>query len=345
MPPDRLKRRGRVWYAWVPKRGGGTELRSTHCTDRAAARIRAAELEREAVDPAYAAANKAAWSALIDDYYRSRVRLGRAEGSLHHVRVKSGHLVRLLPSDPRAISHQVMCDYIDTRLEEGARRTTIKKEVRVFGAVWKLARKNRLVGLAVDEVMPELDDDYQPGERFLTALEAWALCLALPPHRAAVVAFVCATGCDPGAIGRARPEDVAPDRSTCHVRGTKRETRDRIAPVPLPVQRTMLGWGVEHADGGIGGKLFSNWDSNIRRDLHVACDAAGIPRVSPTDLRRTYGRWLRAAGLEPHLIGAAMGHTDSRMAERVYGKFTPDSLAAQAFARVKHMYEESEKTP
>ena len=33
-----------------------------------------------------------------------------------------------------------------------------------------------------------------------------------------------------------------------------------------------------------------------------------------------------ARGVEPSLIGRYLGHSDSRMAERVYGRVTPDQL-------------------
>jgi integrase len=48
--------------------------------------------------------------------------------------------------------------------------------------------------------------------------------------------------------------------------------------------------------------------------------------VSPNDLRRTYATWRRQHGTAPHLIGVAVGHTDSRMAERVYGRVPVESL-------------------
>jgi len=58
----------------------------------------------------------------------------------------------------------------------------------------------------------------------------------------------------------------------------------------------------------------------VRRDLRAACTKLKIPRCSPNDLRRTCATWLRAAGTPPHLIAPLMGHADSRMVERVYGR-------------------------
>jgi integrase len=87
------------------------------------------------------------------------------------------------------------------------------------------------------------------------------------------------------------------------------------------------------ACGGANGTLFRAW-SNARRDLADACRRAGIAKVSPNDLRRTYGTWLRLGGVEPSLIGAAMGHADSRMVERVYGRMPAESLQSALRKRV-----------
>jgi integrase len=54
------------------------------------------------------------------------------------------------------------------------------------------------------------------------------------------------------------------------------------------------------------------------RDIAAACRRAGVPRVTPRDLRRSHGKALAAAGVAPHLIGRMLRHTDSRMAERTY---------------------------
>jgi excisionase family DNA binding protein len=333
-------------------RRGGDRLVSTGCTDKKAAEARAGILEREAVDPAYAAANATTVERVLNDYALSRKRLGRSAGTLHHVTVKAGHPLRVLrdvlgvvcASD---VKHPTMVRYVDQRLVEGARTTTIKKELRVFGAAWKLALRNQLVRTPVGEIMPELEDDYEPGTRALTPLEIVGLAIVLPLARMAVVAFAVATGCDPGAIPRARREDVADDYALCRVRGTKRKGRDRIVPLPLPEQRCLLEWAVRHAEGGLGGRLFPAW-TNLRRDLAGACKKLGILHCSPNDLRRTYSSWLRAAGIEPQLIAAAMGHSDSRMVERVYGRLTIDALArllSERVTRVGIAVSEAPKVP
>jgi integrase len=52
-----------------------------------------------------------------------------------------------------------------------------------------------------------------------------------------------------------------------------------------------------------------------------------IPHVTPNDLRRSLGFWLRDAGVEPHLIGTVLRHADSRMAEKVYATGSKKAIA------------------
>lgn len=87
---------------------------------------------------------------------------------------------------------------------------------------------------------------------------------------------------------RALRADVAEDLSTVFIRGTKRSTRLRTVPIVGETARSLLEYVLTHA-AGEGGLLFRPW-SNVRRDLHAACDAVKIRRCSPNDLRRTAQR-------------------------------------------------------
>ena len=71
---------------------------------------------------------------------------------------------------------------------------------------------------------------------------------------------------------------------------------------------------------------FAAWRT-VRRDLAEACAWAGIDRCSPNDLRRTFASWQVEAGVPLFPIAQAMGHKDTRMLERVYGRQTPAQLA------------------
>ncbi|MBM4361809.1 MAG: tyrosine-type recombinase/integrase [Deltaproteobacteria bacterium] len=81
---------------------------------------------------------------------------------------------------------------------------------------------------------------------------------------------------------------------------------------------TLLRFALEHADG-VGGRLFTRW-TNSRRDIHIACRKANIEPASLVDFRRTAATWMRESGIALDLVARAMGHRDSTMVERVYGR-------------------------
>ena len=147
--------------------------------------------------------------------------------------------------------------------------------------------------------------------------------------------------------------DIDWRREIVHLRGTKTESAPRALPI-VGASFDLLAHSERHAEG-TNGLLFRPW-GNTRRDLNDACARAAknaltahleainqtfdllssaeqralqaqfaFASVSPNDLRRTYATWLHQHGTEPHLIGVALGHTDSRMAERVYGRMPVES--------------------
>jgi len=114
--------------------------------------------------------------------------------------------------------------------------------------------------------------------------------------------------------------------ATVLLRGTKRKTRFRTVPIVSPAQQSLLAYALEHAKG-TGDALFQPW-GNVRRDLADACEEAKIERCSPNDLRRTLASWQVEAGMPLFPIAQAMGHKDTRMLERVYGRQTPVTAPA-----------------
>ena len=230
--------------------------------------------------------------------------------------------------------------YIETRRHE-ADDTTIGKELALLKGALKAAKKRHEYEGDIDMVFvtpDDFDSGYKPRKTFLSREQLATLIEQLPAQRAAVVAFIVATTCELRALGFAMRTDVTYDgkRPTeVQVHGTKRETRERAVPIVTDDQERLLRFALQHADG-TDGRLFSSW-SNIRRDLREAVDRANeierkagrrpLPYVSPNDLRRTAGSWLRASGIALDHVGKVMGHKDSKMVELVYGQLTTNELA------------------
>ncbi|HVP61139.1 MAG TPA: hypothetical protein VMT11_11300, partial [Myxococcaceae bacterium] len=49
---------------------------------------------------------------------------------------------------------------------------------------------------------------------------------------------------------------------------------------------------------------------------------------SPNDLRRTYAKRMRLARVPAEIVAPTMGHRDTRMVERVYGRLSPEEIGA-----------------
>lgn len=253
--------------------------------------------------------------------FQERKQAGRAAGTLDMYEDKGEALESFFGTDTPIdqIDAAAIDDYIAHRLKKGRKHSTIHKELTVLRGALRLARRRKEYPFALDEVMPlDFSPKYKPRTRALAVWEVDKLLGKLPTKYAAVVAFIVATGATypSEAINFDAQRDI--QGSLIHLRGTKRETRDRWVPLPSWARRWF----------SIAKKTapLPKW-SNVRRDLINACEEAGIERCSPNDLRRTFGHQLRARGVAPHLIAAMMGHVDSRMAERVYAKLQPAELA------------------
>ena len=184
------------------------------------------------------------------------------------------------------------------------------------------------------QVMPEFADDYEPRKRALDLATAWRLIDRLPAERGCHVAFILGTGARWSESTRAKADDIGP--AFVQIHGTKTKAATRRVPVTR-LTRALLSCVIEHMPHN----GFARW-TNVRRDLADACKAIGVEAVTPNDLRRTFGTWLRQGGVPPDLIGVAMGHTDSRMVERVYGRITAEDLGRLLTERLQSASPEPE---
>lgn len=317
----KLFKRGGVFYARLRTHDGCWVAKSLATQDRVVASSKLRELERREADPTYRAAHETSLATAAEAFVRSRIVKGCAAGTMHMYRVKLGHLARLFGADlPLALVDAPRVDrFVSTRLEEGAARNTIGKELTALRGLLKVAQRAGLFPRPLYEVMPsEWSNDYEPRRTALTTDQVTALLRALPAPRRAFVSFVVATGARLSEAFRAQPSDVDLDRGLVHfvITKTRRSGRgEKFVPI-TPLTRALIDPGT---------LPLARW-GNITRDLALACTAAGVPRVTANDLRRTHANWLRAAGVDLGSIADVLGHVDSRMVERVYGKLRPEQL-------------------
>jgi integrase len=348
MPKHKLWPRNGVYYTWIL----GKRV-STGCRDKTAAQRAASELERAAVDPKYKAAHETTFGvacALFKEELELRVKMGkRSEQTVDFYSYKLAHLVRLLGSERPMfeVNSTAISGYLKVRANEGAHPSSLNKELIALRQVLKYARQRGDFVGDIDAVMPiGFDHEYEPRKTFLSPEQAWALLGLFVQKRkgastadgvllAARTAFFLATACRDGELARAHRADVDLGSWLVTIRGTKTKRARRVVPVVLPdCQRLLVGslMAPERKDG----LLFGRWH-NPTRDLALGCTLAGIPVVTPNDLRRSHAHWLRAAGIDPSLIAPVMGHADSRMVEKVYGRLEPHELRDELARRTVHI--------
>lgn len=333
----RLYKRGKTWFVDLNLRGAERKRLSTGCQDRKAAEVVARRLEQEHADPAGTAVKSATLEqalSLLVERREQQAELGkRSPETAKMYRKKSGHLLRLLGQtgeyEPFRIAE--LCArhvdaYIRSRREEGAAGNTIAKELVTLRGGLKLAARAGLWEGNLLAVFPaESLSDYRPRTRWLTQEEVDKLIAALGGDRGARVAYIVATSANRNETNLARRSDVSAARDFVEIHGTKTAWRSRRVPMVVPLLRRYLDLALATAEGE-GDALFRPW-GNMNRDILAACRRIGIERCSPNDLRRTCATWLRSMGLPPDLIAAVLGHRDTRMVERVYGRLAPEMLA------------------
>jgi len=251
----------------------------------------------------------------------------------------------------------VLKRYIDIRLAEGAARETVRKELTTFNAAMREAVELGWMRKATAlECRPSFKVTYVPGERWLTRAEYTKLLAALdlvvmragkdvgggrkrtadelriskrPRYldRGLWVAVAVGLGARKGEVESLAWSDVDLAAGVVRNRGTKTKGSDRVTPLPAELVAE-LSKVPEHERVGL---VVGPW-GNVGRDLPAACDLAGIARVTPNDLRRTYASWLVNEGAPLKIVATLLGHKSTRMVDLVYGKVS-DATAAAWVAR------------
>jgi integrase/recombinase XerD len=341
-----LRKRGRVYWANRTVKGV-RERRTTECTDRKAAELVIQRWEREDADPRHRAAYQTTLRSALDRLITDRETVrSRAKGTVQMYVDKASHVARVLGAETALaeIGAAEVDRFIDTRLAEGAARSTIGKELTALRAALKIAKRRGEFDKDVTDVMPiGWSNDYTPRKTFLTPEQVGALFdqLAIDHstraridgvqqrlrlHRVAHVAFILATGVRWEESVRAERQDVDTDAWSVAVRGTKTDLSEATISVS-PLGRALLRLALDNAPGGRTGRLFAPWAS-VRRDLAIACDRAKIPRVTPNDLRRTCASWFVQRGGSLFAASKILRHADTRMVSKVYAQLAGSDLRA-----------------
>lgn len=162
-----------------------------------------------------------------------------------------------------------------------------------------------------------------PRMTWLEREDAKRLVLAVPlPHRAAI-ALMAATGMELQAVERVARRDVDLDVGTVRARGGKNFWRDRVVRGTEP-----WAWSIfaEYARDFLPDALLFGDVSRdtIRSQHHRAAKLLNLPKTTLHDWRHSYAVWSLKDGLSPTVVARQLGHKDTTLLARVYGRYVPD---------------------
>jgi len=247
---------------------------------------------------------------------RFGLRLMKAAGAypydVDYVTRKSRFAVGYKPRK-RHLTWQEIPRLLGGLLQESAQRVTADTIAR--------ARTMKTCGMTLREIGLDLGKSTATVKRYLDLPDP-------EPFRGGAVraqhaAWFIATAGRDSESWRAELADHDLENWTVHIRGTKTGVADRVIPI-APPYRALLTFAL--AGRPKKGPLFPPW-TNVGRSLKLACERAGIERVSPNDLRRTHSSLLRQAGISLEDLAPIMGHTSTRMLELVYGRTNLEALS------------------
>lgn len=308
--------RGR-WYAvWVE--GGKTQRRA----------LRASASERELAERNYHDWVKTPQGETVGDimkaYLAEKDQTAAHPARLHFAWDKARGSFGFLRPDQ--ITRERCRDYASRRYREGVGPATVRKELQVIRAA--LGWAERRDGAKFDfPKAPPPRDRHLSRQEYQRLLDSCGM-----PHVRLFCLLALNTGARASAILELEWARVDLDsRRISYERQEDGKPRKKRATAPInETLHTALvearrgaetGWVVEYAGDRV---------RSIKRGFRAACERAGLEDVTPHVLRHTCAVWLAEAGLSMSEIAQFLGHTDSRITERVYARYSPKHLEGVA---------------
>jgi integrase len=309
--------RVKLWrgkYAAVRTRDGKTERVSLRTADLQEAKRRLADWTAK---PAGDTVGELVESYLADKD-KTAVRAVDLRGAWKQARDTFAHL------RPDQITRTVCRQYRDMRYAAGRKPNTVRKELEVVRAALNWHKR-------ADKAVFELPSPPPAKERFLTKEEARRLLKGARrfAHVRAFIALSLTTAARQSALLELTWDRVDFDRGLIRLPLGVASDEDRKRRAVVPMNRRArrylrvlkAGATCNHVIEWGGHRVLS-----IKKGFRAACDRAGIEGVTPHILRHTAASWMAMAGVPMFEISRMLGHSDTRVTERVYAKLSPEHL-------------------
>ncbi len=308
----RLKLYRGWWYA-VWRNGGKTCRRALRTQDRDAAARALADYQKAIAAPTDTVA--AIYAAYLKEKGTDRATWawGRLKPAFGHLR-------------PDQVTAALCREYADARRTAKAGDGTIHTELTFLRAA--LRWHDRATPAVV-----KLPSKPPPKEHHLTRDQYAALAdAATTPHINLFITLALGTAGRMAAILELTWDRVDFERGIIRL-GTGEQRKKGRASVPMTdraraalleaAKRRTTEYVVEYG----GSRVLK-----VRKAFAAAAVAAGVPWCTPHVLRHTAAVWMAEAGVPMPEIAQYLGHTDDRITQRVYARFSPQHLRKAAGA-------------
>ena len=219
----------------------------------------------------------------------------------------------------KAITRADCLEYTAKRRKQGRTNSTIRTELETLRACLRWH-----YGEAAPKIVAPTPS--KPRERFLTKADREYLIESITtPHIKLFVQIACSTGARAGAILDLTWDRVG-ETIDFQPAGRDKSNKRRAVVGVTPRLRTLLKAAKEGALSDYvieyGGKPVKS----VKTGLMAAARRSGVA-FTAHDLRRSAARWMAEEGVSMGLIAQMLGHTNTRITEQVYARFSPRFMA------------------
>lgn len=326
------RRAGGTYYGYWTDLKGRHRRKTLGTKDPTVARARLRQLELVSTDAA--AHSKHALGAAIGQAL-DVVSHGNAAATWKSYRQKGENLLDVIGNvELSALTRDVVLTYIRARKTQKASDSTIHKELVVLRRALAEAKQRGLWVGVVNDIVPTIKVNYEPRERWLDARNGARLLDELVGNRKLWAALAMLAGLCLSEVERMQWEHVDFTTRRLRVPGTKRASRWRVVPIGPDLEK-LLRAEYKRRKPQPKDRIVAKWP-NVRRDLAAAIERINrkdaqaaakrkrkpptpLTKVTPNDLRRTFASWLKQQGMDSLVVARLLGHSSTRMVEKVYG--------------------------
>lgn len=222
--------------------------------------------------------------------------------------------------------------YTAQRRAQGKQDGTIWTELGHLRSALKWAAKKGMINKAPDITRPERPP---PRDKRLTRLQAKKFLASCDlPHVRLFVILAMTTGARMRAILDLKWDRIDFEGGIVQLHNPDRERTNKTRAT-VPMNKTLRTALVEAQEGATNDYVVS-WGGgkvgSIKKALKGAGERCGLSWVTAHVFRHSAASWMAETGTPMAEIAQFLGHSDSRLTERIYARFSPTFLGKAAAA-------------